>query len=187
MLDNIKIYLQQNTQISEEDILEILACFKTDTIKKNQILVRQNKTCKHLFFVNKGGLRVVCTKDDGQEWTRQLAVENQFITIFPSFIEQKITESYLQAIEASEVAYISHTDFIKLRKQILEWEQLYTKVLEKTYIDSIKRIENLITMSGKNLYEDFKRNNTDLIPRLSNKILASYLGVSQETLSRLKK
>ena len=182
----LKQYLHQQTSISDENLEKVLICFKKIQAKKNQILIHQNKICKKLFFVKKGCLRVVSIRDDGQEWTRQVAFEDSFITIFPSFIEQTTTGSYLQAIEASEVFYISHSDFKNLANLVPEWGELYTRILEQTYVDSVKRIEKLIAMNGKDLYEDFKTNYPELFKRLSNKNLASYLGISQETLSRLK-
>ncbi|SFR85428.1 Crp/Fnr family transcriptional regulator [Maribacter stanieri] len=186
MTDYLKKHLNQKLILSDEKLESILICFKEIQTKKNQILIHQNKVCKHLFFIKKGCLRVVCTRDDGQEWTRQIETENNFITIFPSFIEQTNTSSYLQAIEASEIFYISFSDFKKLNKMLPEWKKFYTDILEKAYINSVKRIEKLITMSGKHLYQDFKINHPELLIRLPNKVLASYLGMSQETLSRLK-
>ena len=182
----LKNYLQQKMVISNDELESILICFKKLQAKKNQILIEQNKICKQLFFIKKGCLRVVCTRDDGQEWTRQIAIENEFITIFPSFLEQTSSGSYLQTVEASEVFYISYSNFKKLNSIVPYWEKLYTSILEQTYVSSIKRIEKLIAMDGKHLYEDFKINHPELLKRLPNKVLASYLGVSQETLSRLK-
>ncbi len=182
----LKKYLTQKMVISNEELENILVCFKKLQSKKNQILIHPNKICKHLFFVQKGCLRVVCTRDDGQEWTRQIAIENDFITIFPSFLEQTISRSYLQTVEASDVFYISYSNFKKLNSIVPNWREFYTSILEQTYVNSIKRIEKLIAMDGKHLYEDFKINHPELLKRLPNKISASYLGISQETLSRLK-
>ncbi len=186
MSNYLKKYLIQKIIITNEKLESVLICFNEIQTKKNQILIHQNKVCKRLFFVKKGCLRVVCTRDDGQEWTREIATENNFITIFPSFIEQTSTSSYLQAIEASEIFYISFSDFKRLNNVLPEWKKFYTDILEKTYVNSVRRIEKLITMSGKHLYEDFKINHFELLKRLPNKVLASYLGISQETLSRLK-
>jgi len=182
----LKKYLVRKMDISNVELEDILICFNKEQSKKNQILVHPNKICKHLFFIEKGCLRVVCTRDDGQEWTRQIAIENDFITIFPSFLEQAISPSYLQAVEASDVFSISYSNFKKLNGIVPNWGKFYTTILEQTYVNSIRRIEKLITMDGKHLYEDFKINHPGLLERLPNKILASYLGVSQETLSRLK-
>ncbi|MDO6470668.1 Crp/Fnr family transcriptional regulator [Maribacter sp. 1_MG-2023] len=186
MTDYLKRYFEEKTTLSNEHLYAVVNCFSSFEAKKNEIVIPQNKISKNLFFVKKGCLRVVCTRDNGQEWTRQIAIENDFITIFPSFIEQNISASYLQAIEPSSLYYISHTDFIKLNATIPTWRMFYLNILEATYVNSIKRIEQLITMSGKHLYDDFKNNQTELIERLPNKVLASYLGLTQETLSRLK-
>lgn len=186
MLDYFKKYIEKNTTLPKEHLDAVTNCFHYFEATKNEIIIPQNKISKKLFFVKKGCLRVVCTRDNGQEWTRQIATENDFITIFPSFIEQNISASYLQAVETSSLYYISHKDFIRLNATIPAWRLFYTRVLETTYVNSIKRIEQLITMSGKHLYDDFRSNQNELMARLPNKVLASYLGLTQETLSRLK-
>lgn len=186
MTSYLKNYLAQQMKLSDAEWENVLSCFKEIHTKKNQILIHQNNVCNRLFFIKKGCLRVVCTRDDGQEWTRQIATDNNFITIFPSFIEQTNTSSYLQAIEASDIFSLSFSDFTRLNNTLPEWQKFYTDILEKTYIDSVKRIEKLITLSGKHLYQDVKMNHPELLSRLPNKVLASYLGISQETLSRLK-
>ena len=186
MTNQLKEYLTQETKVSGDDLESILACFKKEKVKKNHILFHPYKVCKRLYFVETGCLRVVSVRDDGQEWTREIALEHNFITIFPSFIGQTITESSLQAVETSAVHYISYDNFKKLCQAIPEWKELYVNILEQTYVNSIQRIEKLIALSGKDMYADFIKNHPGLMNRLPNKIIASYLGVSQETLSRLK-
>lgn len=186
MSRTLQEYLTQRTALVPAELEPISACFKHLTAKKNEILIHQDTSCKRLYFINTGCLRVVCHRDDGQEWTRQVAVEQDFITIFPSFLEQTPSASYLQTVEASDLQYISYDDFTRLKSIVPQWAQLYHDLIEQSYVNSIRRIEKLITLNGKDLYEEFKSHHPDLLNRLPNKITASYLGISPETLSRLK-
>ena len=101
-------------------------------------------------------------------------------------MEQTPSASYLQTVEASDLQYISYDDFTRLKSIVPQWAQLYHDLIEQSYVNSIRRIEKLITLNGKDLYEEFKSHHPDLLNRLPNKITASYLGISPETLSRLK-
>jgi CRP-like cAMP-binding protein len=94
--------------------------------------------------------------------------------------------AYIQSIEPSDLLYISHHDFNELFDAFPGWEHSYRVGLQMDYIASIKRIESLITMDAKQRYQSLMETNPALIQRLPSKIIADYLGISQETLSRLK-
>lgn len=182
----LKEYLTEITSLSPSEISFILEHFSERSVKKNEILIRNDEVCKQLFFIKKGLLRVYCLRHDGLEWTRFIAFENEFATIVPSFIHQTPSKAFLQALEPTELLAISYHDFYRLLDQFPEWDRFYRLSLEKAYVDSIDRIEQFITMSAKELYANCMQNKPELIQRLPNKILASYFGISAETLSRLK-
>ena len=179
-------FLTKETKLLAEEVTAIESHFQTKNIEKGQCIIRENEICRNLFFIEEGCLRIYCLKDDGQEWTRYVAFENEFVSIIPSFINQSPSRSYLESLESTKLQSISYDNFTKLIDTYPEWERLYRSLLEKAYIQSIKRIEDLITMDSKSLYLSHKKENTALVTRLPNKILASYFGISPETLSRIK-
>ena len=122
----------------------------------------------------------------GKESTRFLIPEGRFGTAFPSFILQEPSPAFIQGIEPSEILYLTYQEFRLLSDVLPGWEKLYIKNLEHDYIASIRRIESLITMNAKERYALLMEDNPGLIQRLPSKIIADYLGISQETLSRLK-
>lgn len=186
MHEQFRQYLAQRTTISEKELDYILTHFELKHTTKNEILLSANKTCKHLYFIQKGCLRIFCIQDDGQEWTRFVAFENEFATSMPSFINQEPSMAYIQTIEPSELLAVTYNDFYKLIDRFPEWERFYRVLLEHAYVKSVKRIEEFITMDAWQMYNTTLRNCPKLSQRLSNKQYASYLGISQETLSRLK-
>jgi CRP-like cAMP-binding protein len=107
-------------------------------------------------------------------------------TSLTSFISQQPSFEFVDALENSELLYISRNNFYNLIKEIPEWERFYIKLLEFAYIYQNKRIEELVTLSAGERYDILMKEHPGYIQRLSNKILASYLDVTQETLSRLK-
>jgi CRP-like cAMP-binding protein len=169
---------------AHEQLVE--SCFKPRLTKRNEILVEKGSIARYLYFVVKGYLRVFLTDDNGSESTRMLIFEGNMGTAFPSFILKEPSVASIQSPEPSELLMLNYTDRDLLFKEIPGFETLYRVVLEQAYIASIQRIESLITMDSKARYNILMQTQPEIIRRLPNKIVADYLGISQETLSRLK-
>jgi CRP-like cAMP-binding protein len=107
-------------------------------------------------------------------------------TSLSSFISRQPSFEFVDALENSELLYISHTNFDNLTKQFPEWEKFYLKLLEFGYLYQNKKIEELVTLSAGERFAILMKEQPSYIQRLSNKVLASYLDITQETLSRLK-
>lgn len=186
MYQLLREYLSRNITITDEQMSSLRDIFKPKITKRNEILLEPGSICKHWYFVNKGCFRVYLRDDQGREATRYLINEGNFGTAFPSFILQEPSPAYIQSIEPSEVLFLTYHEFRKLPEILPGWEKLYTMLLEQDYIASVKRIESMITLGTKERYAVLMKENPDLIKRLPSKIIADYLGMSQETLSRLK-
>lgn len=107
-------------------------------------------------------------------------------TALSSFVHQKPSFEYLDALEDSEILAISHFDFYRINKEVPNFTFFYQKMLEMAYSFQNKRIEDLIMLTAKERYEQLIKERPEFIQRLSNKIISSYLDIAQETLSRLK-
>jgi CRP-like cAMP-binding protein len=173
-------------QIDEAGLDVFCKKFRHKTTKRNEVLLHSGEVCPYIYFVNSGCLRVFMLDVNGKESTRFLVTEGRFGTAFPSFNLQEPSLAAIQSIEPGDILYISHHDFNDLLDTFPGWEHVYRVSLEKDYIASIKRIESLITMDAKQRYQLLMQTNPTLIQRLPSKIIADYLGISQETLSRLK-
>lgn len=182
----LKKYLTNHIDVDDESFSAFCSKFKSRTFRRNEILLKAGETCAYMYFVKSGCLRVFMLDAEGKESTRFLVFENKFGTAFPSFTLQEPSLASIQSLETSEVLYISYRDFQQLSDHFPGWEKVYRINLEKDYIESIKRIESLITFNAKDRYKLLLINNQTLIKRLPSKIVADYLGISQETLSRLK-
>ena len=182
----LKKHLEGKISLSPEQEELVSHYFKPRFAKRNEILVPKGAIARHIYFVVKGCLRIFLTGDDSAESTRFLIFEGSVGTAFPSFILQQPSVAAIQSLEASELLTLSYHDRQTLYDQVPGWETLNRKGLELEYIASIQRIESLITMDSKARYELLVQNNPEIIQRLPAKIIADYLGISQETLSRLK-
>ena len=172
--------------LSDEQWDVVFRHYEPKITKRGEVLLEKGKVSRYLYFVVKGCLGIFLTDDDGQEYTRFLIFEGRFGCAFPSFILQRPSVASIQSIEPSEILQINHRDHQYLLDHMPGWERLFRTNLEKEYIDSIQRIEGLISMDSKRRYEILLQENPKLIQRLPSKIVAGYLGISQETFSRLK-
>lgn len=179
-------YIQDKIAISEEQLNVILNCFKVMYPAKNDLLVIQGELGNQMYFVNKGCVRIFFINELGQESTRFLAFENNFASALVSFITNDTSLEYVQALQDSELLYISRNDFFYLLENLPIWEKFYRYYLEFAYVTNTNRLMSFITMDARERYDDLLEKRPLIVKRLPNKIVASYLNISQETLSRIK-
>uniref|UniRef100_UPI0025BD0EC7 Crp/Fnr family transcriptional regulator n=1 Tax=Flavobacterium sp. UBA7663 TaxID=1946557 RepID=UPI0025BD0EC7 len=149
-------------------------------------LQQYEQVANYYYFVNKGAVRVFTITDDGQEISRYFAFEDTFVTALPSFIDQKPAEEYLQTIEKSELLRISREDFYQLVASVPVFAKIYTEILELGFITAQKRIYGFQGYDALYKVKWIIKNQPKLLLRVSNKMAASFLGISPATLSRLK-
>lgn len=186
MYKQLTNYINSHINVREEDLKTILSYFKLLKLKKNELLVTHGQTSQRTYFVGKGCLRIFFINEDGQDATRYFAFENQFATALVSFITAEPSEEFIQAAEHSELLYISHKDFYHLLDIIPQWEKFYRYYLENAYVNNTKRLMSFLTQDATEKYRQLLDENPIIVRRLPNKMVASYLNISQETLSRLK-
>lgn len=186
MVQQLKKYIQDSIDVSADELDVILQYFKPLTTKKNELLLHNGESSQRTFFVGKGCLRIFFINEDGQEATRYFAFENQLATALTSFITGEPSLEFIQSVEQSDILYIAHRDFHNLLKEVPQWEKFYRLYLEFAYVNNTKRLQSFITMDALERYKNLLHKNPAIVRRLPNKMVASYLGISQETLSRLK-
>ncbi|WP_121964634.1 Crp/Fnr family transcriptional regulator [Myroides sp. N17-2] len=179
-------YIQDRVKVSDEELDTILSFFRYEKLQKGEQLTSSGVNSQKLYFVCKGCLRIFYINEAGQDATRFFAFENQFATALVSFINSSASSEYLQALEVSEVYSITHADFYNLLELVPRWEKFYRQYLEFAYINNTNRLQAMVTMDAAERYNELLKLNPQIVQRLPNKIVASYLNISQETLSRIK-
>lgn len=186
MYEQLTKFIKDKVSISEEDTDSILPFFKMLSAKKNEFLVSHGEIGQRLYFVEKGCLRIFFINEEGQESTRFIAFENHFASALVSFITEAAAVEYVQALEDSELLYIDRNDFFNLLEKYPAWEKFYRSYLEFAYVTNTNRLMSFITMDARTRYENLLKERPIVVKRLPNKVVASFLNISQETLSRLK-
>lgn len=178
-------YISTLIPISKELEKEILSVSKTISVPKNTILIKEGERCKNLFFMNKGLMRGFY-HDEGKEITHWFAKEEEFATSFYSFITNEPSPEIIETIEDCELTRITHEDLQNLYKDFPETERIGRIITETYYIDLEERFLNNQFKSAKERYQNLLEKNPSLIQRASLGQIATYLGITQETLSRVR-
>ena len=186
MYELLKKYISSRAQINDEQMDFICSFFKPMQTKRNEILVRYEEICQQYYFVNKGCIRIFTINKEGIETSRFFAFEGGFGTALPSFIDQQPAYEYVQTIEKSELLVISRTDFYYLVTTIPEFGLIYRAILELGFITAQKRIYGFQGFDALEKVKWIIENQPHFLLRVSNKMAASYLGISPSTLSRIK-
>lgn len=186
MYSILEKFIRCKGEISTQKMEIITSCFEPVTTRRNEILLQYDEVCKCYYFINKGCIRLFTTTKEGTDSSRYFAFEGNFATALPSFIDQKPAREYLQTIEKSELLCISRKDFYHLVETIPEFAKIYTEILELGFIIAQKRIYGFQGFDALDKVKWLIEYQPQLLLRVSNRMVASYLGISPSTLSRIK-
>ncbi len=155
------------------------------TVAKNQSLININDRCTDLFFLEKGLLRGYYFVD-GKEITNWFAQENEFATCFYSFVANKQSYEIVQTLEDCELIKLSYSSLQTLYSKFPETERIGRIIVEKYYIKLEERLLSIQFKTAKERYRNLNSTNPSILQRASLGQIASYLGITQETLSRIR-
>lgn len=181
----LKKFIAQYVNLSDKELQDISNKFKCKKIKKNNYLFRQGDTCKDLFFVTKGCLRLYYIKD-GIEISVWFAFEQSSAIEIYSFISESPSDYFLQAIEDSEVLYLPKTKLNKLYQSQPRMQEMMRNFWEDVILNLISRFTALQKDSAEKRYLDLLDKPTYL-ETIPQKYLASFIGVTPTSLSRIRK
>ena len=156
-------------------------------IRKRQYLLQDGDVCKSVAFVEKGALRLYHVSEDGTEHIVQFALEGQFITDLYSFLTNEPSVYNIDAIEDSELVLITKSASDELRKLSSKYQEYIFQVTSEAYIQLEKRLTSISSLTLEERYKDLTANYPDIIQRLPQHMIASYMGLTPETLSRVRK
>jgi CRP-like cAMP-binding protein len=186
MTDKLETYITQQLGQRPVGLENVLNCFRQVKVKRNQVLVDFGQTCKYCYFIVEGSLQIVTYDRNGEECTQDYATENQWLTAIRSFINRQPSNEILCAIEPTIVLAINREDFQTMVDNVPPFEMIYRTLLEQSYSNSIQRVTTLLSMDALERLNWLLAKDPLIFTRFSNRLIASYLGLSPETLSRLK-
>lgn len=161
------------------------ACFEKVMLPRNGYLVQEGKICRHLYFLQQGAVRGYYNLE-GKEITHWFAFEMDFVTSFHSFITRQPAVENIQLLEGSVLWAITKENVTRLLNEHHEIERLVRIAYEKYYIRLEERFVNAQFKTATERYQDLLLQSPHIIERVPLGAVASFLGISQETLSRIR-
>ena len=185
--DSIKAFLQAFKVLTNDEIDTFINLTTKKNLNKGDYFIREGETCKNVTFVISGTLRSYYTSDKGEETTYCITFPNNFMTAYSSFLTNQPTQENIQAITTTALLVISKDKLESLAHSSSNW-LLFSKIIaEQQYIELEKRIFQLQSCNATERYTDLMKNQPEYFQTIPLQYLASYLGVTQRHLSRIRK
>jgi CRP-like cAMP-binding protein len=187
MLNNFFEKLSKNITLTEADKTIFSQHAIVKKLRKRQYLLQEGEICKSVAFVSKGMLRSYLVDEKSNERIIQFAPENWFISDLYSFITNDFSNLNIDAIENSELVLVSQAAHSHLEKIIPEFFKFNYIQYRGAYIALQKRLTNMFTLSAEEKYIKMLNIYPDIAQRVPQHMIASYLGLTPETVSRIRK
>ena len=187
MLQNFKNYLLTHTQITESEYSSLLDLVEVKTILKGEFLLQKGEHCKHSFFIENGLARFYSIDKDGKEHIIQFAPENWFVVDRASVFFNEPSEYYIDTIEDTTAVFLDE-NFFCTASETVSFFSKYNEFLLQNHIKHLQnRINLLLSAQAEERYLKFIKLYPDLTLRIPQWMIASYLGITPESLSRVRK
>ncbi|WP_435355383.1 Crp/Fnr family transcriptional regulator [Emticicia sp. SJ17W-69] len=173
--------------LSTEEKLLIDAAFKRKHLRKRQYLLQEGDVCKYMSFFIKGSGRMYAVNDKGQEHTVRFGIENWWLGDFESYNFNTPSLYNIEVLEDSDVLMIEHIKMQRLIATIPAIDLMIKEIDRKGTVATQKRIHSSISLSAEERYDSLINMYPEFLNRFSQSMIASYLGISPETLSRIRK
>jgi len=182
----LRDHIEVISKLSDEEFDYILSHFVLRKIKKHAFLVQEGNDVPSEYFVLNGCFKAYVMKPEtGKEYIYQFAVEDWWITDREAFFKQSKATINVDCLEDGEVLGITLENRDKLAAEMRKYEHFLAVKANLGYISLQKRLQVMIMGDAKERFENFSKQYPHLISRIPKSLIASYLGVSRETLSRL--
>lgn len=180
-------YFKGYFPLNEMEREELARRFTERRIKRRGFVLQQGDVCRHFSFVVSGCLKMYAVDKAGKEHNLQFAAENDWVTDLGSFYAEKPSGVYIEAIEPAVVLQIRHPDLLHLYTHYHKFDRNFRIIIERKYIGLQNRVLQSISSTAEARYLSFLEQYPNLANRLPNTQIASYLGITPEFLSRIRK
>lgn len=186
-IEKLKQHFDNYFPFNAEEVGVLSSFFTERSIKRRQFVLQQGDVCRHFTFVVSGCLKMYAVDKNGKEHNLQFIAENDWATDLSSFYSEKASLLYIEAIEPTIVLQAKHDDILHLYTHYHKFDHNFRVIIEQKYIELQDRVLQNISSSAEERYEYFLKRYPDLANRIPNTQIASYLGITPEFLSGIRK
>lgn len=187
MYDLILSSIARHIELSREEQQYFTSLLKHRTLRKKQYLLQAGDVSRYENFVTKGLLRAYTVDNKGQEHIAMFGMEGWWISDLYSFLTNTPATQHIDALEDSEVLSIEHSDLEKLYLQIPKFDRFFRILLQNAFVANQQRILASISQTAEEQYNAFIKKYPSLEQRIPQTQIASFLGITPETISRIRR
>lgn len=180
-------HIERKVSLTPEDKLNIQAFFFSKTLRKRQYLLQAGDSCNCLAFIARGLLRTYNIDVKGNEHMSVFGWEGWWLSDFNSFLTGVPAIYNIDAIENSELLLLSREDYEALTLKVPVMDRFFRILFQNSIVTKERRLTSSISHTAKEKYLDFIASNPKISQRIPQHLIASYLGIAPETISRIKK
>ena len=177
----------EKVSLTPEEQDRITTYLKPRKIRKKQYLLQEGDVCKSIAFVEKGALRAYSIDDSGAEHIIQFALEGWTISDLYSFLTEEAATYNIDALEDSEVILISRVAHYEMLEKIPKYQSYILHLITGAYLAMTRRLTSVISNSSEERYETISELYPNILQRVPQHMIASYMGLKPETLSRVRR
>jgi CRP-like cAMP-binding protein len=182
IINNVSRFIEL-TDLEKHQFISLL---KEITVKKKDFLLQEGDIARYEYFITKGCLKVYSLDMAGTQHISMFGIENYWTTDMASFISNKPSRFFIEALEDTTLLAISQTNYKRLFKEIPQFERFYRILYQRSLMSYIQRTNHGISLTAEERYLRFKEKYPQIIKRIKQKDLAAYLGVTPEFMSVIK-
>jgi CRP-like cAMP-binding protein len=186
MFDSLSTYLVEKGSLTNDELKLVEEVTVQKRIRKRQYLLQEGDVSNYISFVVKGCLRLYLVSKDGQEHIMRFSVENWWVSDYDSFHSGLPSKYNIDALEDSELLMITKKNYDLLTETIPNFKRLIDKLSAKNYEAHQNRILSNISETAEEKYQNFIKTYPAIFDRVPLHMVASFLGLSRETLSRVR-
>jgi len=179
--------ISKHIKLDKEEVSSFIPLIIMKNVKKKALLLKEGQVCKYISYVHSGALRAYCVDKEGREATIMFAVADWWVTDMFCFLNEKPAMMYIEAIEDSCIFQLSKENLEKLFYNVPKFERFFRILMQNAYTrEQLRVIENL-SLSAEERYDSFLLKYPYIASAVTQKQIASYLGITPEFLSAIRK
>lgn len=182
LLNNINRYVR----LTEAEADRLTSVIEFVSVKKRDFIIQPGRICRYRSYIDRGAFRVYYADEEGKEHTVSIGVEDWFVTDFYSYITQTPAVNYAQALEDSVILRMKYEDIEPLCREIHALSEYFRLTTEKAFAYSRRRVIAGISQTAEERYQVYLKKYPNIAGRVPQYVLASYLGISPEFLSKIR-